>query len=340
VTNLEHAVPLSDPPVPAQRQPVTSSVRQDLDVISAALAPSAGEQGVLSSDPTAAGTRALACWDAMIALAEKADLQAVARAKGRLGREVLLPLGRWPQTRSLAQVLADARAGRTLPPVDLEREEREVLAAQAGASDTEVVDALRRTRDDLAGFLGAAPETNQLGQPTASPLGPLPVLTLLHAIAYQLAVCALDLEPCGAAPPTAFLEMGVVALVDVTGALAARQGVHGSITAVMPGEVWGFAAQDGAWRTARLTRPVGRPDGPAVQASARVILDITSGRNLNVPGLWRDGSLVTHDLAGLSRLTPVLEQVPGIPGGTALRAASKAFSGVGRILGRLPGWPL
>ncbi len=306
----------------------------------AALTPSAGERGVLSSDPAGAGARALACWDAMIALAEQSDLQAVARAKGRLGREVLLPLGRWPQTRSLAQILADATAGRTLPPVDLEHEEREVLAAQADATDSEVVDALRRSRDDLAAFLSGAPSPAELAQQTASPLGPLPVLTLLHAIAYQLAVCALDLEPCGATPPTAFLESGVVALVDTTGALAARQGIGGSITAVMPGEVWGFAARDGAWRTARLTRPAGTPDGPAVEASARVILDITSGRNLNVPGLWRDGSLVTHDLAGLSRLTPVLEQVPGIPGGTALRAASKAFSGVGRILGLLPGWPL
>ena len=108
----------------------------------------------------------------------------------------------------------------------------------------------------------------------------------------------------------------------------------------MPGSVWGFAATDGSWRTSELPRPTGAPPGPAVEASARVILDITSGRNMNIPGLWRDGSLVTHDLAGLSRLTPVLEQVPGIPGGAALKAASKAFSGVGRILGRLPGWPL
>lgn len=305
----------------------------------AALVPSPGEQGVLSSDADGAGARALACWDGLIALAEKADLHAVARAKGRLGREVLLPLGNWPQTRSLEQILADARAGRTTPPVDLELEEREVLAAHAGATNTEVIDGLRASRDDLAAFLDSGPDED-LALPTASPLGPLPVLTLLHAIAYQLAVCALDLEPCGATPPDDLLERGVVALVDTTGALAARQGIQGSITAIMPGSVWGFAAQDGSWRTAELPRWVGTPDGPAVQARARVILDVTSGRNLNVPGLWRDGSLVTHDLAGLARLTPVLDQVPGIPGGTALKAASRAFSGVGRILGMLPGWPL
>ena len=307
------------------------------------LTPTAGERGVLTSDATAAGTRTLAAWDVFIALAEQVDLAATARAKGRLGREVLLPLGRWPQTRSLAEIRSDAHAGRTLPAVDLEREEREVLSAQQDASDADVVDALRLARDDLAGWLAGANNRHKGGEShllTASPLGPLPVLTLLHAVAYQLAVCALDLEPCGARATDDLLEWGVVALVDTTGALAGRQGITGSITAMLPGSTWGFAAKDGSWRTAELHRGAEKPDGPAVQADARVILDITSGRNLNVAGLWRDGSLVTHDLAGLSRLAPVLEQVPGIPGGTALKAASKAFSGVGRILGLLPGWPL
>lgn len=306
---------------------------------SPALVPSPGECGVSSNDPAGAAARTLASWDDFIALAAKADLSAVARAKGRLGREVVLPLGAWAQTRSLAQVLDDAAAGRTAEPVDLERAEREVIAAHSRAGDCEVVDALRVAREDLAKFLASSPPAEVLLAVTASPLGPLPVLTLLHAAAYQLAVCALDLEPCGVTAPTRLLERGVVALVDTTGALAARQGIAGSITAVMPGSVWGFAAAGGAWRTARLRRAGGPPQGPAVQAAARVIIDITSGRNLNVTGLWRDGSLVTHDLAGLVRLTPVLEQVPGIPGGTALRAASKALSGVGRILGRFPGWP-
>jgi hypothetical protein len=307
-------------------------------VTAAALTPAPGESGVLSGDPAAAGARLLASWDAFIAMAEQADLTAVARAKGRLGREVVLPLGAWPQTRSLTQVLDDAHAGRTTPAVDLEREERDVLAAQAAATDAEVVDALVAAREELARFLSAGPDHTQLALPTASPLGPLPVLTLLHAISYQLAVGALDLEPCGPTAPPDFLEAGVVALVDTTGALAARQGIECSITAVMPGAVWGFGAAAGSWRTAELDRPADAPHGPAVQAAARVILDVTSGRNLNLPGLWRDGSLVTHDLGGLMRLTPVLDQVPGIPGGTALRLASRAFGGVGRVLGRLPDW--
>jgi hypothetical protein len=306
---------------------------------SAALVPSPDECGVSSADPAFATARALAAWDGFIALAEQADLASVARAKGRLGRDVVLPLGKWPQTRSLAQLLADAADGRTSTPIDLDREEREVLAAQSGASDDEALDALRAAREDVAAFFSSVPGPELLRSPTASPLGPIPVLTLLHAIGYQLAVCALDLEPCGISAPVELLELGVVALVDTTGALAARQGVSGSVTAVMPGSVWGFAAIGGSWRTAELPRPIGRPDGPAVEATARVIIDITSGRNLNLAGLWRDGSLVTHDLAGLSRLAPVLEQVPGIPGGVALRTATRAFSGVGRVLSWLPGWP-
>ena len=154
------------------------------------LMPTPGERGVLSSQPDEAGRRAVDAWDAFIEQAARSDLGAKGRAKGRQGREVLLPLGRWPQTRSLAEILADAHAGRTTPAVDLEREERDVLAAQADASDVEVVDGLRRARDDLADFLASAGAGDERALTTASPLGPLPVLTLLHAVAYQLAVCA------------------------------------------------------------------------------------------------------------------------------------------------------
>jgi hypothetical protein len=190
---------------------------------------------------------------------------------------------------------------------------------------------------------------------TASPLGPLPVLTLLHAVPYRLAVAALDLEPCGARPTDELLELGVAALVDTTGALAAREGVTGSITAVMPASTWGFGADAGAWLCVRLpvdgatadgpgpgegARRADAPEaGPSVQAHARVIVDVTAGRTTNLAALWRDRALVTHDVPGLLRLAPVLEQVPGIPGGAALRAAARYLGGLGQLLGRLPGLP-
>ena len=68
-----------------------------------------------------------------------------------------------------------------------------------------------------------------------------------------------------------------------------------------------------------------------------MILDVTSGRELNVPGLWRD-RLARHP-------RPPRPDAPGTgaragardPRGAALRTASKAIGGMNRLLGRLPG---
>jgi hypothetical protein len=304
----------------------------------AALTPSRGEQGVLTSGATAAGHRTVRGWDLFVDAVRDIDQAAPSRSPHRTGRELLLPLGFWPETRSVAEVVADAEAGRTAPAVDLDAVDAAALAANPRASATDVVVALQAARDELAAFLRSRRSPRVRALVTASPLGPLPVLTLLHAMPYRLAVAALDLEPCGATPTDELLEIGVAALVDTTGALAAREGVPGSITAVMPGAVWGFGADEGGWRCVEL-RDGADPEGPSVQADARVLLDITSGRETNIAALWRDRRLVTRDIPGLLRLAPVLEQVPGIPGGAALRAAARYLGGLGRLLGRLPGLP-
>jgi hypothetical protein len=298
------------------------------------LVPDQGEQGVLSADRVTAGARALRSWDLLLEMAEASDLGATARHKGRTGREVLLPLGSWPQTRTLDDILSDAHSGRTVPDIDLDELERQVVLAQSDASDAAVVAAVRRSRDALAGYLGTTTSDAADGLLTASPLGPLPVLTFLHATAYQLALSALDLAPCGARAPAELLEAGVVALVDTTGALAFRHGVSGSICAVLPETVWGFGSTAEGWRV----RELAAAEGPAVQATAQIIIDVSAGRALNVAAMWADGRLVTRDLPGLLRMAPVVEHVPGIPGGAALRAASKYLGGVSRLLGRLP-WP-
>ncbi len=300
----------------------------------ASLAPRPGEQGVLTASAEQAGRRALHAWDLMLSVAEQVDLHATARHKRRKARDVLLPLGQWPQTRTLMRSSPTPTVGHTLPDVDIDAQEQAVREAQALASDFEVVDAVRRSRDALAAFL-----TDPSQQPTsllltATPLGPLPVLTFLHAMAYQLALSALDLAACGADPPPQLLDYGVIALVDTTGALATRQGVTGSICAVLPNTVWGFGAGPDGWKVAELDAAA----GPAVEASAAVIIDVSAGRVLNVPALWNDGRLKTHDLTGLLALAPVIENVPGIPGGAALRTASKYLGGVSRLLGKLP-WP-
>jgi len=76
-----------------------------------------------------------------------------------------------------------------------------------------------------------------------SVLGPLPLSTLVGAGAYELAVHALDLAPAGArAPSTTLLSAGVAALVDTTGALAARCDISAGAACLSPEGGWAFAA--------------------------------------------------------------------------------------------------
>jgi hypothetical protein len=110
-----------------------------------------------------------------------------------------------------------------------------LVAAHRDASPDEVVAALVAARDRVAGFF-SSPDARELGRALArSHVGPLPVLSLVHAGCYELAVHALDLGPCGAPPPDdVLLDRGLAALIDVTGALAARAGVELTLTGQAP----------------------------------------------------------------------------------------------------------
>jgi hypothetical protein len=46
-----------------------------------------------------------------------------------------------------------------------------------------------------------------------------------------------------------------------------------------------------------------------------------------------------HHVGGLLALTPIVEAVPGLPGGAALRAAVRNVRSVSRLVRRLPGLP-
>ena len=307
-----------------------------------ALRPDHGERGVLSRDLRETVARSLLAWDLFIKTAEQADLLAPSRSRRKRGLDVVLPLGTWPETRSLAQVIENAAAGCFEQPIDLEEAEHRVWAARGSVTAAEALDGLRTARDDLVEFIGSGDACDIYSQLTSSPLGPLPVLTLIHAAAYQLAVSALDLVPCGAVPSAELLDAGIVALVDTTGSLARRQGISGSITAVIPSGAWGFGSTQDGWRTAPVEfadAPDDLPPGPCVRATAEIILDITAGRVGNVGSLWSQGALVTQDLTGLLAFAPLVDQVPGIPGGSALRAATRTMSGVGKLFGRLPRLP-
>jgi hypothetical protein len=47
--------------------------------------------------------------------------------------------------------------------------------------------------------------------------------------------------------------------------------------------------------------------------------------------------LRAHGAGGLLALAPIVEAVPGIPGGAALKTAARYVGGIGRLVQRLPG---
>ena len=311
-------------------------MRQDGIVaqLPAPLVPGTGDQGLATVDPAAVASWALQAWDLLLETAESSNLRAPARAHGWTGGQVLLPFGDWPENRGLDQILDDARSG-LVGAVDQADDVRRVQLAHGQASIREQLEACRRSRDALAAWIDSGgPESEGL-LPTRSLLGTLPVLTLVHATAFQLAVSARDLLPCGGVAPGPLLDIGLVALLDTTGALAARQRATASFTVRTPDRFVGTGSQEGNWRTVDLgDNPA--PMGPGIISTSAVALDIASGR-ANVPSLYASGAVSVTDMAGLLALAPIIEGVPGIPASAALARAAKVMSGIGGIVGGLFG---
>jgi uncharacterized protein (TIGR03083 family) len=297
--------------------------------------------GLATGDRDALRKRILTAWDSFLGLAEQADLTQPSRLPGWTGRDVVAHLGAW-ETTPLARVLASARAGAAGRPPNADQDNARVLAAQAGASTTEVLAAGYRARDAVAEFLGSPAEDEWGLSPALAAVGPLPVLTIVHAGAYELAVHALDLAPCGApAAPPELLLAGVAALVDVTGALAARTGRVAAATVQTPDGGWYGSAPVGphGWRTEAV--PPGPVSGPALFGTAADLLDASAGR-VFVPQLLASRRIRLQEVGRLLTLTPILSEVPGIPGRAAMIIAARSLSTVSGALGRLgrlPGWP-
>ena len=212
-----------------------------------------------------------------------------------------------------------------------------VLEARAGAPRAEVLAALRESRAEVAAFLDGD-DVRRLGtRHVRSVLGPLPLTTLVAAAAYELAVHALDLRGAGAPEPTPELRSaGLAALVDTTGALAARCELSASGACVTPSGGWAFSAVPGAWTTLEL--PAAPGAWPTVLGEAEVLLDASAGRRA-VPPLLARRELRLQHVGGLLALAPIVEAVPGLPGGPALRAAVRNVRGISRLIRRLPGVP-
>ena len=288
--------------------------------------------GLASGDPGELSRRVVAAWDAFVDLAGAADLDRPSRLPGWSGREVCIHLGSWPGHRVVDTLLQSAAAGPPFEPHDADATNDRLVTEHRAASRDDVLTALATARSEVDAYFASARARELGSSPAGSPLGPLPVTTLLNAGCYELAVHALDLAPCGAPPPpAALLQSGLAALMDVTGALAARSGVDITVTAQTPDGGWAFRSDRTGWETTAV--PAGRFSGTGVRGSVVDLLDTSAGR-VNLATLLLTRRLQVQRLDSFLRLAPLLHEVPGLPGGAALRGAVAGLGSVTKVLGR------
>lgn len=315
------------------------ALRQDVPVtwsLPAVLVPEAGDRGLASAAPEALAQRTLAAWDACIELAGSVDPTTPVRHS--IAGAEFAALGTWPGTRTLDDMRADAVAGHTTIP---DRAAPDIPEHPSGA---ELTTALQLSRDNLATWL-EGPATGDHGWQaeglliTPTIIGPLPLLTALHGAAYQMALIALDLQTAGAlAAPPELLNIGLDALVDTTGAFAARAGVTAAITARVPERQFGTGAQGADWCTRDISTSPRNSTGPTVVSDVAGVLALTSGR-ADIARLYRNGSLRLQDIPGLLRWVAVVEEVPSLPGGATLARAGRYLAGISSLVSRLPRRP-
>jgi hypothetical protein len=275
--------------------------------------------------------RVLSAWDAFIERAETVDLTRLSRLNGWRAQEICVHLGCWDDHTALADLIASARAGGAGTPPDVDAVNARVTSAHRDASRDDVLAALRRNREATARYLDEEPIELDTA-PAVSVVGRIPLLSVVLGQAYELAVHGLDLVSCGAAPPPPdVLQSGLAALADVTGGLAASMDITGGVTLATPDGGWAFHSDGDGWTVRRV--PAGRTDGPAVEAPADLLLDAASGRVNPVPAVALR-RLKVHDVGGLLALAPIVQAVPGIPGGPILQLAARTVGGAGGMIGR------
>jgi uncharacterized protein (TIGR03083 family) len=287
--------------------------------------PIAGLCGLAGDPLSVQRDRVLAAWSGFLAAVSAADLAGPSRLPGWTGHDVAVHIADWDSSTTLDRLVAQARSGSLAAPVDVDSANAAVVAAHRTASRASVLAALERSRRGVASWF-ATDGPALLGRvPVMSVVGPLPLLTVVNAGAYELAVHALDL---GGVPDPSLLEAGLAALVDVTGVFAHRRGLDTSLTAWTGAGGWQVRTSSAGWTTAPVTA---RPPGAVVEGSAAVLLDASAGRRA-VPPLLASRALRIHGLADILRLAPIVDEVPGLPGGAALRAAGRWAGTTGRLL--------
>ena len=289
--------------------------------------------GLADTDVDAIGDALLGSWDDFLTVVRSADLHRPSRLPGWTGRDACLHLGSWDDHRTLVGLVAAARSGGGSAPHDVDDRNAMLVAAHQDASADEAIAALERSRDVLAAWFDTDEPAELAAARVHSTIGQLPLLSLVHAGCYELAVHALDLGPCGAEPPSEFLlGRGLAALMDVTGALSSHAGIDLTVSAASPGGGWSFTSTTKGWTTQPV--PAGPFDGVGVRGTTADLLDASAGR-VALPSLLVQRRLVVQQLASFMRLAPLVSDVPGLPGGQALKAGLAGISGITRMLGRL-----
>ncbi|HEY0509363.1 MAG TPA: maleylpyruvate isomerase N-terminal domain-containing protein [Blastococcus sp.] len=278
------------------------------------------------------GGMVLEAWDALLEQAEAVDLSRPSRLSGWRAQEICVHLGCWDDHTALADLIESARTGAAGSRPEVDAVNARVTAAHRDASRNDVLAALRRNREATARYLAEEPVELDTA-PTVSVVGRIPLLSVVLGQAYELAVHGLDLVSCGAEPPPpSVLQSGLAALADVTGGLAASMSLRGGVTLATPDGGWAFDSGPDGWTVRRV--PADGFSGPAVEASAELLLEAASGRINPVPAVARR-RLKVHDVGGLLVLAPIVQAVPGIPGGPILQVAARTVGGAGGLLGRL-----
>lgn len=314
-------------------------------MVTTAPRPATGRYGLAETDPDELGREVLLAWDGLLEVvrAPATDLSRPSRLPGWSGKDVLVHLGSWPDALVMDSILESAASGGhgTILPPDASNEL--LVAAHRHDTDEQVIEALVTARHRIARFFESDEARTWGRMLSRSTVGPLPVLSLVHAGTFELAVHALDLAPCGAPPPPKqLLDRAVAALIDVTGTLAAHADVQIELTGQTPDGGWVFVSRPDGWTTSRIT--AGPFAGVGARATAADLLDAAAGR-ANLGQLLLTRRLQVQQLPQWMRLAPLLDDVPGLPGGAVLKGAVAGLSGVvggltgvasgvGRVLGR------
>jgi uncharacterized protein (TIGR03083 family) len=283
-------------------------------------------RGLATRDDYPLAEVVLASWDAFIKQVDGADLAARTRLDGWAVRDVVIHLGTWDGESSLGTALATLGTDAARRPVDPDVANAAMVAAHSDASDAEVMTALRASRDAVSGFLASGTTARHALDPVASQLGPLPLLTLLHAGCYELAVHALDVaDALDTDVDPVLLAHGIASLADSTGCLAAREGIAATIGINAHEAPWSFASsRDGDWTTAPIE---GKAHGPRVSGSSKDLLEASAGRADPVRLVTLRHLKVKH-VGGLLALAPIIDHVPGLPGGRGLKLAARSLGGL------------